>query len=119
MQRSIKKFSGKHYELCNELAFSQFRIPQYHKWRRNINSTSLFLKFPPALTMLCHKKKSLFEPMKKSAHIVVISVINCYICKVVQTRQYILEAFGFVPTGTEVEDARTFLLHDTFKVNLT
>ena len=48
-----------------------------------------------------------------------ISVINCYICKVVQTRHYILEAFGFVPTGTEVEDARTFLLHDTFKVNLT
>lgn len=56
--------------------------------------------------------------MKKSVRIVVISVINCYICKVVQTQHYILEAFGFVPTGTEVEDARTFLLHDTFKVNL-
>jgi|GEM_PF-2244401 len=99
MQRIMKKFSGKHSKLCTEQTFHKFLIPQYHKWRRNINFTSLFLKFYPALTMLCHKKKSLFEPMKKSAHIVVISVINCYICKVVQTRQYILEAFGFVPTG--------------------
>ena len=36
-----------------------------------------------------------------------------------QTRHYILEAFGFVPTGAEVMDAHTFVLHDTFKVNLT
>ena len=76
------------------------------------------MNFSSAVTILCHEKKSLFEPMKISAHIVAISVINSYFCKVVQTRHYILEAFGFVPTGAEVMDAHTFVLHDTFKVNL-
>jgi hypothetical protein len=32
--------------------------------------------------------------MKKSAHIVAISVINCCICEVGQTRHYILEDLG-------------------------